>query len=157
MPLASTGQIGERFKKWAITITAVLALIGLGSTARFWVPWLLKFAHASKDSADEIKKLLDLVGMLVGWASAAVVFLLKLWKEKKEQDQQPAASTEQASRDIIHAGGDVQTGGVKLSSQGPVTVDGDTVGHDKIQPKSKSTCPPRPPSPPMSSSLQSLA
>ena len=145
----SPGQTGKGFR-WAVTILAVVALIGLGFTARFWVPWLLEIAHTKKETVDSLNTLLDLVAKLVCWPAAAIVFVMRLWRDKKGAEESIKAGTFikaggsiRAGGSIeagtgISAGGDILTGGQKIqqTGEGNVGAQGEfRVGGDFVQQK----------------------
>jgi len=108
-------QTRSSFQNWVLTIALVVLFIGVGFTAHSWIPRLFQFANANKDTVENVKKLLELLEKPVSWFSALAVFVAKLWKEKKESSQEPSASAvhnQKATHNIIHAGGNVQTGGI---------------------------------------------
>ncbi len=97
----------------AVTIVCVLVLAASGATARWWLPWGWKVAKLNDGG---IGLATNLAQWLL-WAAAAIMALVELPRRPRRDETPAPPVVQEAGRDFVHAGRDVQTGGIRI--EGP--------------------------------------
>lgn len=89
--------------KWLLTLLGVGALVGLGLTARMWLPWLLPFLD---DQGERWQSLASLVQVIM-WGAGALFLFWRLWFGR-EKTPVPTTTTQ------IETGGGGSVGDVNV-------------------------------------------
>jgi tetratricopeptide (TPR) repeat protein len=115
-------------KKWTITILLAVALLALVLATHFWGARVIKFAVDNDKTVDSLKKLLELLLLVGGLAPPVIKWLFG--KNEKDSTPAPTVTNSHAGHDLNIAGGNIQTGGVSTTSQGPISIGGHVAGRD---------------------------
>ncbi|MFZ1009191.1 MAG: hypothetical protein WAN65_20280 [Candidatus Sulfotelmatobacter sp.] len=122
-------------KKWRHTILLTLVSAALAVTAHWWVPRLLPFLGIVFKNKETVGTFKDFVQIVVGVVTLAIPLFKVAANEKEKKAAKRDSVTasvinSRADHDLNTADGNIQTGGVSSTSQGPVSIGGHVAGRD---------------------------
>jgi formylglycine-generating enzyme required for sulfatase activity len=86
-------------RKWLITVSALVGVVALGVSVRWWLPPLLTFVGANSDL---IQGLTDLVQLAI-WVGGGLALLIGLWRTQQGRGQSSTSSKVKARDDAVVA------------------------------------------------------